>query len=122
MKRTVLVTILTLSLVGAWGSVGAAGQIGYSMRSAETGFAFKPSPEPPSSGVMAFDAIIGRPLGLATTIGGTGVFLVTLPFTLPTDSAGEAAWGLAGRPFGWTFKRPLGRRAPLFEEPSVFKP
>jgi hypothetical protein len=122
MKRKVLVTILTLSLVGAWGSVGAAGQIGYSMRSADTGFAFKPSPEPPSSSVMAFDAIIGRPLGLATTIGGTGVFLVTLPFTLPTDSAGEAAWGLAGRPYGWTFKRPLGRRAPLFEEPSIFKP
>jgi hypothetical protein len=122
MKRKVLVTIMTLSLVGAWGSVGAAGQIGYSMRSADTGFAFKPSPEPPSSSVMAFDALIGRPLGAATTVVGTALFVTAIPLTLHSETTSEAAWGLVGRPCGWTFKRPLGRRAPLYEEPSVFKP
>ena len=122
MKNKVLLVILVISLVCAWGSVGTAGQIGYSMRSAEKGFGFKPNPNPPSSAVMAFDAIIGRPLGLATTIAGTAVFLVTLPLTLHSDTTGEAAWGLVGRPDGWTFMRPLGRGEPLFEEQGVFQP
>ena len=98
MKSKVLLVILAGSLICAWGGVGTAGQIGYSMRSAEKGFAPKPDPEAPNSSVMAADAVIGRPLGLATTIAGTGVFLVTLPFTLPTGSTEDAAWGLAGRP------------------------
>ena len=122
MKNKVLLVILVMSLVSAWGSVGTAGQIGYSMRGAERGFGFKPNPDPPSSAVVAADAIIGRPLGLATTIAGTGVFLLTLPFSLPSESSGEAAWGLIGRPGGWTFVRPMGRGAPYFEEKGVFEP
>ena len=122
MKNKVLLVILVISLVCAWGSVGTAGQIGYNMRGAESGFAFKPNPNPPSSAAVAVDAIIGRPLGLATTIAGTGVFLVTLPFSLTSQSTGEAAWGLSGRPAGWTFVRPLGRGAPVYEEQGVFQP
>jgi hypothetical protein len=122
MKNKVLLGILSITLVCAWGSVGTAGQIGYSLRGSETGFAFKPSPAPPSSTVVAVDAIIGRPLGLATTIAGAGVFLVTLPFSLTSESTGEAAWGLVGRPAGWTFVRPLGRGAPVYEERGVFNP
>jgi hypothetical protein len=122
MKRKVLLVILVVSLVCVWGGAATAGQIGYSMRSAEQGFAFKPNPDPPSSSVVAVDAIIGRPLGLATTIAGTGVFLVTLPFSLPSESTAEAAWGMVGRPGAWTFVRPLGRSAPEFEEQGVFKP
>ena len=100
MKSKVLLVILVISLVCAWGGVGTAGQIGYSMRGAETGFVSKPNPNPPSSAVVAADGIIGRPLGLATTIAGTGVFLVTLPFSLTSESTCEAAWGLVGRPGG----------------------
>ena len=122
MKNKVLLVILVMSLVCAWGSVGTAGQIGYSMRGAEKGFGFKPNPNPPSSAVMAFDGVIGRPLGLATTIVGTAAFLVTLPVTIPSESTSEAAWGLVGRPGGWTFVRPLGRSEPLFEEEGVFQP
>lgn len=122
MKNKVLLGVLVISLVCAWGSVGTAGQIGYNMRGSETGFAFKPQPAPPSSAVMAFDAIIGRPLGAATTIAGTAVFLTAIPLTLHSDTTGEAAWGLVGRPYGWTFKRPLGRGEPLFEERGVFQP
>ena len=96
MKSKVLLVILAISLVCAWGGVGAAGQIGYSMRSAEKGFAFKPDPDPPSSSVMAVDALIGRPLGLATTIVGTGVFLVTLPFTLPSEYHRRGGLGVGG--------------------------
>ena len=122
MKNKVLLVILVMSLVCAWGGVGTAGQIGYSMRGAEKGFGFKPNPNPPSSSTMAFDGVIGRPLGLATTIIGTAAFLVTLPVTIPSESTSEAAWGLVGRPGGWTFVRPLGRSEPLFEEEGVFQP
>ena len=122
MKNKVLLVILVMSLVCAWGGVGTAGQIGYSMRGAEKGFEFKPNPNPPSSSAMAFDGVIGRPLGLATTIVGTAVFLVTLPVSIPSESTGEAAWGLVGRPAGWTFMRPLGRGEPVYEEQGVFQP
>jgi hypothetical protein len=122
MKFKVLLVILVISLVCAWGSVGTAGQIGYSMRGSETGFGFKPNPNPPSSAVVAFDGILGRPLGLATTIAGTGVFLVTLPMSLTSQSTAEAAWGLVGRPAGWTFVRPMGRGEPVYEERGVFQP
>ena len=122
MKNKVLLGILVISLVCAWGSVCTAGQIGYSMRGAEKGFGFKPNPNPPSSSVVAVDAIIGRPLGLATAIAGTAVFLVTLPMSIPSESTSEAAWGLVGRPAGWTFARPLGRSEPVYEERGIFQP
>jgi hypothetical protein len=122
MKRKVFLVILVVSLVCVWGGAATAGQIGYSMRSADKGFAYKPSPEPPSSSTVAADAIIGRPLGLATTIVGTGVFLVTLPFNRTYESTAEAGWGLVGRPGGWTFVRPMGRGAPEYEEQGVFQP
>ncbi len=119
MKRKVLLVILALSLVGVWGGLASAGQIGYQLRG-DTGFGFKPQPGPPSSGVMAADALIGRPLGLATTIGGAAVFIATLPMS--SKSTGDAAWGLVGRPGAWTFVRPLGRGNPDFEEGPIFKP
>jgi hypothetical protein len=122
MKNKVLLVILVMSLVCAWGSVGTAGQISYSMRGAERGFEFKPNPNPPSSATVAADAIIGRPLGLATTIAGAAVFLITLPVSIPSESTSEAAWGLVGRPAGWTFIRPLGRGEPVYEEQGVFQP
>lgn len=122
MKNKVLLAILVITLVCAWGSVGTAGQIGYSMRGAEKGFGFKPNPHPPNSGVMAFDGLIGRPLGLATTIVGTALLVVETPFTLYSGTTSEAAWGLVGRPAGWTFARPLGRSEPVYEERGVFQP
>jgi hypothetical protein len=121
MKHKALIVVLAVSLVCAWGGMGTAGQIGYRMKP-DTGFGFKPQPGPPSSGVMAADALIGRPLGLATTIAGTGVFIATLPFSIPSQSVEDSAWGLVGRPGAWTFVRPLGRGNPDFEERPIFRP
>ena len=104
MKNKVLLVILVMSLVSAWGSVGTAGQIGYNMRGAESGFAFKPNPNPPSSAAVAADAIIGRPLGLATTIAGTGVFRSPSPLASPLVPPGR-------RPGAWQAGPPAG---PLF--------
>jgi hypothetical protein len=119
MERKILLVILVVSLVCIWTSVGVAGQIAYSMRP-DTEFARKPAPGPPSSALVAADALLARPLGLATTIAGAGVFLITLPMSLSSGSTDYAAWGLVGRPGAYTFVRPLGRSDPQFEERGVF--
>ncbi len=57
---------------------------------------------------MMFDLILLRPLGLLATGAGSVIFVVALPFTLPSGSAGDAACELVRRPFNYTFSRPLG--------------
>ena len=120
MTHRLLVVILTIILVATWASLGAAGEMPYSLEKAERGFKVPPQSEP-SASVVAADAVIGRPLGLATTIAGTVVFLVTLPMSATSGSTREASWGLVGRPAGWTFKRPMGRGEPKYEEQSIFR-
>lgn len=63
---------------------------------------------PPSGSSMLIDAVLARPLGLLATVVGAAVWVVSLPFTLPSGSADEAAQGLVGDPAAYTFKRPLG--------------
>lgn len=125
MTRRLLTGIMAIMLVATWAGLGAAGEAysirkAYNMDKAEEGFVEPPAGEARASVVMA-DAAIGRPLGLATTLIGTGVFLVTLPFSVPSRSVDTAAWGLVGRPGGWTFNRPLGKGKPEYEEKSIFR-
>jgi hypothetical protein len=119
MKRKILVVTLALSLVCAWSGAAAAGILGYSMDRAERGFKEKPDAEV-SAAVVAADALIVRPAGLGLTIAGTATFLLTLPFSIPSQSVNNAAEGLIVKPGGYTFIRPLGRSDPRFEEKSVF--
>ncbi|MEW6657725.1 MAG: hypothetical protein AB1424_03605 [Thermodesulfobacteriota bacterium] len=125
MIRPLLVVILTIILVGTWGSFAVAKEAyslskAYNMDKAEQGFKDPPKSEPSPSAIAA-DAVIGRPLGLATTIVGAGVFLSTFNFYIHSDSVGTAAWGLVGRPAGWTFARPIGRSDPRYDRPGIFK-
>lgn len=57
---------------------------------------------------MLVDAVLLRPLGLVTTVLGTAVTVVTLPFTLPSGSVGDAADAMIMKPAEYTFNRPLG--------------
>lgn len=57
---------------------------------------------------MLVDALVVRPLGLVGTVLGAAVTVVTLPFTLPTSSADEAAQYMIVAPAEYTFNRPLG--------------
>lgn len=65
--------------------------------------------EKPSAGAMAFDLIFVRPLGLVTTVLGTGVFVLQLPFALgPENSVKTSFDSLVMEPARYTFVRQLG--------------
>ncbi|MCX5889977.1 MAG: hypothetical protein NTY36_11040 [Deltaproteobacteria bacterium] len=119
MQSRILVVMLAVSLLWSLSGTATAGVLGYSMDRADKGFERKADAEP-SAAVVAVDGLIARPLGLATTIAGTGLFLVTLPFSASSGSVHEAARGMIGKPGGWTFVRPMGRGDARFEEQGVF--
>jgi len=57
---------------------------------------------------MVADTFVARPGGLAATVGGTAVFLVSLPFSLISGSTEDAVQKLIAEPAAYTFTRPLG--------------
>lgn len=57
---------------------------------------------------MAADLVFMRPVGIAATVAGAAVFLVSLPFSLMTNDVPEAAKQLVVNPYNYTFNRPLG--------------
>ncbi len=62
----------------------------------------------PDPAVATADAIIVRPALFATTVAGTAVFVVTLPFSAISKSIKPAARALVVAPAKATFARPLG--------------
>ncbi|MDE3737189.1 MULTISPECIES: hypothetical protein [Pseudomonas] len=62
----------------------------------------------PSGYSMAGDVIIARPLLLGATIIGTGLFIISLPFSALGGNVGEAAHELVVVPAKETFVRCLG--------------
>ena len=67
---------------------------------------------PNAAGAIVLDAFLLRPLGLVATVLGAATFVVTLPFSLPTRSADDAAKVLVVKPLEYTFARPLGEVEP----------
>jgi hypothetical protein len=68
--------------------------------------------ETPNGFAMVGDLLVARPLGVVLTVGGAAVWVVSLPFTLLTGHASEAAGTLIGGPVETTFMRCLGCREP----------
>jgi hypothetical protein len=62
----------------------------------------------PSVWAMGIDAGLVRPVGIAATIIGAGIFVVTLPFSLLGGNMKESAETLVGAPAKMTFLRCLG--------------
>ncbi len=67
---------------------------------------------------MMADGVLARPLGLVSTIIGSAFFVVTLPFTVPSNSVGAAKQQLIDYPAWFTFKRPLGEFGTRYEAPK----
>ena len=51
------------------------------------------------------DVLVARPIGIAAGIVGTAVFIVSLPFTIPTSSVDKSADMFIVRPFKFSFVR-----------------
>lgn len=64
--------------------------------------------EAPKAYAMVGDLLIARPLLIAATLVGTGVFVVSLPFSALGGNVGESANALIGEPGREAFARCLG--------------
>lgn len=62
----------------------------------------------PSSGAIAMDVLVLRPLSLVGTLLGTAVFVVGLPFEVMAGDVAGPAKRLVAQPAKFTFVRPLG--------------
>lgn len=62
----------------------------------------------PSSGAIAADIVLLRPLGLVGTVLGTALFVVGLPFEALSGDVSGPAKRLVVQPAKFTFSRPLG--------------
>ncbi|MGA3207660.1 MAG: hypothetical protein ABSE05_07535 [Syntrophales bacterium] len=54
------------------------------------------------------DILFIRSVSLAATVVGTAVFIVLLPFSILSQSAGHIARTLVAEPFNFTFTKPIG--------------
>lgn len=68
---------------------------------------FNGSPQVDGAG-MIVDFFVARPLGLFSTIGGTAMFIVSLPFSALGGNVEAAAKQMVVIPARYTFLRPLG--------------
>jgi hypothetical protein len=94
---------LTLALLHLPGVARAAGE------------SAGPELDPPqgSRQDMIGDLVLQRPFGLANTVVGIGVWVVSLPFTIFSGSTGDAGVKLIAEPGAHTFTRPLGYPEPV---------
>ena len=64
--------------------------------------------EKPTGGMMMWDALVMRPIGIVGTAVGAVVWLVSYPFAALGGNTDESTQKLVVDPFDWTFQRPLG--------------
>lgn len=64
--------------------------------------------ETPETEEVIGDVFLLRPIGFASLVFGTAVFIVALPISLITKSTDQTAEVLVKKPFDYTFKRPVG--------------
>lgn len=57
---------------------------------------------------MLLDTVFLRPVSLVGAAVGMAAWVVSLPFSLPSGSSGEAWGALVETPLNYTFSRPLG--------------
>ena len=61
-----------------------------------------------SGEAMILDAVLIRPIGLVTTVAGSAIYTISLPFSLLGGNEHEAREKLVLEPARYTFNRPLG--------------
>jgi hypothetical protein len=91
MKKIFLLLLTVSLLVGGLYSTGWAGD---NLRK-----------DPMSQGWSLVDLLVARPLSVAAGIGGSAIFVVTLPFTIPSNTTHSAADMFIVQPFQFAFDR-----------------
>jgi hypothetical protein len=64
--------------------------------------------EKPTGGMMMWDTLVMRPIGIVATAAGSVIWLVSYPFAYWGDNTDQSTQMLVEAPFEWTFDRPLG--------------
>lgn len=57
---------------------------------------------------VTLDILFLRPVGFATLVGGTGIFILSLPLAVVSGSVGKTSNALVVEPLKYTFTRSLG--------------
>jgi len=96
-KSIILVLVVALT-VPCWGAQVLATEPDPVMKRADE----------PSASAMLCDIVLARPLGLAATALGMGLFFVSLPFSAIGGNSDVAFKKLVVAPGRFTFNRPLG--------------
>ena len=96
MKRVKTIISLVLALLMVVGVVSSAGW------AADFSWDEK---DPVTDGWNIMDLLLARPIGIAAGIFGSAVFIVALPFTVPTKSVEDAAQTFIVKPFSFSFAR-----------------
>jgi hypothetical protein len=60
---------------------------------------------PINEGKAFLDILVARPIGFVVGVLGAGIFICSLPFTIPTKSVDDAARFLIVKPFTFSFYR-----------------
>lgn len=63
--------------------------------------------DPVTDECMIMDIVLVRPLGVMAGILGSGLFVISLPFSIPTKSVDKVSEILIVKPFEFSFKRDL---------------
>jgi hypothetical protein len=108
-RKTVVVVLLIAAFsIGPLGPAAFAGEL--IDREKPTGFAGEfVEREKPTGGMMMWDTLCMRPIGIVATAVGSVVWLVSYPFAALGGNTDESTQALVAAPFEWTFERPLGQ-------------
>ena len=98
MKRLCRALILAVVTVALVGNVAAAEMVDSARYRKEA-----------TDSAMLGDIFFLRPLGLLATGLGAVTLVISLPFTIPTSTTGEATEKFVKAPFRFTFQRPFGQ-------------
>jgi len=63
--------------------------------------------DPMDQGWSLVDLLVARPLSVLAGVGGSAIFVVTLPFTIPSGTSNDAANMFIVQPFQFAFKREI---------------
>ncbi|MFH0926888.1 MAG: hypothetical protein V1872_14860 [bacterium] len=111
MKKSLIILLSYLCLTSAL-SLPSINTYGYNNKTSFEKNSYNQNEETSTTEKIIIDILILRPVGLASIALGTGLFIISLPFSIPTRSVKIVGKRLVKQPFEYTFERPIGNIDP----------